>query len=237
MQNNRFYIEEITADGSPTLRVKSSIDLNLSEQMHHSAGAASETIYIYGEAIRLAQNHWKAMQTSFAVVGLGLGYIEMLIALTTEFQFGKITSFEIENQLIENFKAWIKNPDVEGSVYSQALLKLAEKSNKSVDVIAFKNKILVCDIKFRGEVDALEVQNKKNQVICYDAFSKSTDSPLWEDSFLENFIENYCGDKCIFASYAKTGSLTRALKNKGFRLINKKGFAGKREATLATRGL
>ena len=89
MQNNKFFSQEITADGSPTLKS--------TEKMHHWAGAASETIYIYGDAVSLAQQKLNSAEIQYLVLGLGLGYIEMMIALMTDFKFKKILSFEINH--------------------------------------------------------------------------------------------------------------------------------------------
>ena len=42
---------------------------------------------------------------------------------------------------------------------------------------------------------------------------------------------------CYFSTYAATGNLKRALKEKGFLLEKKAGFGFKRESTFATRSL
>ena len=232
MQNNKFFSQEITDDGSPTLKS--------TEKMHHWAGAASETIYIYGDAVSLAQQKLNSAEIQYLVLGLGLGYIEMMIALMTDFKFKKILSFEINHDLINNFESWCKSSSGD-SIYDQVFLCLSEKMNIKYSLADFKvkmkQKLMNQDLEIVGDIFEnfhLLYQNKFH-VICFDAFSSQTDDHLWTDEFIGKFIDYFCSEKCIFASYAKTGVLNRKLKNKNFNLFQKKGFSGKRESTLALR--
>lgn len=78
------------------------------------------------------------------------------------------------------------------------------------------------------------VSQKKFNVIFYDAFSSNTQSELWSEEFLNKFIIQFSDPSfCIFSTYAKVGSLNRSLKSNQFQFIVKKGFANKRESTLA----
>lgn len=82
------------------------------------------------------------------------------------------------------------------------------------------------------------VGQKKFNVIFYDAFSSNTQSELWSEEFLNKFIIQFSDPNfCIFSTYAKVGSLNRSLKNNQFQFIAKKGFANKRESTLALKYL
>ena len=69
-----------TGDGSPTLKwLKGTKGYHGEpETMHHMGGAYSETQGIYGEILREIFPHGKGSVVS---VGLGLGYIEMLVAV------------------------------------------------------------------------------------------------------------------------------------------------------------
>ncbi|HWU43667.1 MAG TPA: MnmC family methyltransferase [Bdellovibrio sp.] len=109
---------EITGDGSPSLRLLTSVDpsKDRGESMHHSGGAASETDLIYGEPIR--EIFGKISKPHFLVVGLGLGYIELVIArealragvgagTSSGVEVGLITSYESVPELRESFFGWL----------------------------------------------------------------------------------------------------------------------------------
>ena len=95
---------------------------------------------------------------------------------------------------------------------------------------------------FRGVLDSKELNPEKRDLYCmnvifYDAYSSKTHPELWEESFLDQFIQKFCDPLCAFSSYAKVGSLNRMLKKHGF-VVDKKslGFASKRQSTRAFRG-
>ncbi len=228
---NQFLIVE-TSDGSPTLR----LNTQDSEAMHHSAGAASETVYIYGAALSLARDLFKTDQIRHMVIGLGLGYIEILIALMTHFQFQTIDSFEVEEKLVTQFKNWIFKE--ESLIHDQVIAKLSKFSNvryeKNFFISQFQEKINSNIFKIHQQINMNSV-DKKFQIIHYDAFSSTTDQTLWSEEWLSRFINKYCDQHCVFVTYAKTGILNRVLKKAGFKMIKKAGFAGKRESTLAYR--
>ena len=211
-------------DGSPE-------DPLYTEQMHYSTGAASETIYIYGEAIKQAHGLMSSRDTNYLVVGLGLGYIEILISLMTGGDFKHIQSFEKDEGLITDFSNWCDLQDL--NLYDQVFQSLADqlqiKAVPSAVKTDLKNK-LVIQPALR---DPQNVSSQKFNVICYDAFSSLMDQKLWDEDFLNQFIKTYSAALCVFASYSKTGALNRALKQNGFTLIDRKGFSTKRECTLA----
>ena len=232
MQNNRLKLVEITQDGSPTIRMNgSSLDPLYTEQMHYSTGAASETIYIYGEAVRQAQALISAAKSRYLVVGLGLGYIEILISLMTRGEFKHILSFEKDEDLVRDFSDW--RDLKEFKLYDQVTQSLLDQLQISLplDVVkaSLKNK-LTLNAALESPLNA---GSEKFNVICYDAFSSKMDTQLWEADFLDQFFREYSADQCVFASYSRTGALNRALKKNGFKLIERKGFSTKRECTLA----
>lgn len=232
MQNNRLKLVEITKDGSPTLRMNGSLqDPLYTEQMHYSTGAASETIYIYGEAIKQAQAFIQSSESRYLVVGLGLGYIEVLISLMSRGNFKHILSFEKDADLIQDFLDWQNAQD--SNLYDQVTQSLIDQLHMkhSLDEVkrSLKDKL---EIKTALE-SPLNPTSQKFNVICYDAFSSKMDTKLWEADFLDRFVREYSADLCVFASYSKTGALNRALKQNGFKLIERKGFSTKRECTLA----
>ena len=96
---------------------------------------------------------------------------------------------------------------------------------------------------FRGVLDSKELNPERGEFCCrnivfYDAYSSKTHPELWEESFLDQFIQKFCDSQCAFSSYAKVGSLNRMLKKHGFVMDKKSlGFASKRQSTRAFRGL
>jgi hypothetical protein len=220
------FITELTADQSPTLRSVQSIEgVSVPESMHHSGGAAAETEYIYGEAIKLGLSIQKKL--NFSVVGLGLGYIEILISSLASGQ--QISSYEIDPELRINFQNWI-NGDDEFEIYDQVCRSL--KLDSEFVRHSFKNNKLILNAELNLEI----IFTEKNHIICFDAFSAKTSGSLWTEGFLDYFISNACADDCIFTTYACTGLLKRALVRQGFQLIPRSGFTGKRDSTLAVRG-
>ncbi len=213
-------------DGNPQ-------DPHYTEQMHYSTGAASETIFIYGEAIKKAQALMKNKDLNCLVVGLGLGYIEILISLMTGGEFKHILSFEKDDELILDFSAWCNRHD--SRLYDQVSQSLSTQLHieHPLDLvkIALKERLVIQS----ALVEPNNYSSDKFNVICYDAFSSLMDQKLWNFDFLNQFIQEYAADECIFASYAKTGNLNRALKQNGFTLITRKGFSTKRESTFAVK--
>ncbi|MCM2352262.1 MAG: MnmC family methyltransferase [Pseudobdellovibrio sp.] len=231
------FVIELTADGSPTLRLKSSNALHpekMPESMHHSGGAAAETLYIYTGPFKntlQALSELKQNQLSVGVVGLGLGYIELSVLQNLAANpaiSANLTSFEKEAELVEAFTAWLNGK--ENKTYDLICEKLSADKNK------IQNYSRLLDWKKLGELTAETSILQPFHFIAYDAFSQFTDGPLWTDEFLDFFLTQLCAKDCVFATYACTGNLKRALQRNGFLFIKRPGFSGKRDATLALRG-
>ena len=226
------FITELTADGSPTLRIKTENSANFSsenrpESMHHSAGAATETKYIYGEAARLLKK--TVVHPQICVVGLGLGYIELLMAeIFSEFI---IWSYEADDELSQSFLNWLEQKKSHLFIYDEVVKSLA--LDKEYILGQMKKNSLV--IKGALNLSTLTEGVQQFNLICFDAFSSKTTSALWTEEFLDFFIQKMCHKSCVFVTYACTGVLKRALKKNGFTLLPKKGFTGKRDCTLAFR--
>lgn len=229
------FIPEITADGSPTLRLKSSItdDYDLTRQsrpesMHHSGGAATETEYIYGQPLKHAFQLMPDFKTT--VVGLGLGYIEMILLSLGDSK--NILSFETDHELISAFVNWLKESST-SELHQKVCLSLQLNEKK---IRSHYNDQEFCFV--RAGLNSENYKNfRKSNVICFDAFSSKTTAHLWSEDFLTDFIAQHSEDDAVFTTYACTGSLKRALRKNNFEFMNRKGFTGKRDSTLAVRGL
>lgn len=220
-----------TADGSPSF-------VGETEAMHNRAGAYTETQYIYGEAIRsqIGANIWRVL-----VVGLGLGYIELLAAAESVKQNKplELLSYEADPNLVEAFLRWLSGKD---SVYSQVYDRILSFliRDYACDGAYLKAKLygLYEDKKWkiRGYLtpESLPSEMKYN-IILYDAFSGKSTPDVWTPEFLEKFLVAASAPDAVFATYACTGVLKRALAAAGFEVEKRPGFSGKRDCTFATR--
>jgi hypothetical protein len=226
-----------TQDGSPTLKA---LDLSTQESMHHSGGAWSETLYIYGTALELLnqiQKPWRVLS-----VGLGLAYNEMMtFAALSENQqkLQALTSFEAHTFLRESLDAWLnKEPCELSSIYDEV---------KTLCENQFDSKYLFTQLQEARQTQIWNIlgalgksdcgNSNPHELIYYDAYSSRSNPELWQEEFLSKFLAAYAAPQCIFATYACTGSLKRALSQQGFKLKRRAGFQGKRDSTLAIRGI
>ena len=232
------FVIELTGDGSPTLRLKNAnlqFPEKMPESMHHSGGAALETLYIYIEPFKntltAAAMELKLKELSLGVVGLGLGYIELSLLqnlIANPAISANLTSFEKETELVENLTAWLDGKN--NATYELICEKLSVKKAQVIE------KIQNLEWQKLGLLDFETKVSKPFNFVAYDAFSQFTDGPLWSDDFLDFFLTNLCDKDCVFSTYACTGNLKRALQRNGFLFIRRQGFTGKRDATLALRG-
>lgn len=227
-----------TEDGSPSLEVTY---LNgISERMHHFRGALTETLYVYGPAIAWGVD--QPLPVRVLSLGLGLAYNELLTIATA---LGRpdnqihLVSFELDQQLREAILSWLEDKDSSlASTLDQILALVAQTKNVRPQLL--KETGREWQRAKRWEIRAGFPQELRPhehfQVILYDAFSAKMDQPLWEETFLSDFLSQHSSPSTVFATYASTGALKRALKGHGFQLEAKVGFGGKKESTLAWRG-
>ena len=208
--------------------------------MHHSRGAATETIYIYGDVID-ETNARLTLGCKTCIVGLGLGYIEICWALSLiklnikpSMQM-TFDSFEIVPELRQNFLHWIRS-DESAIIYDEIVGKL----NGAISSMQVKNVLreaLQNGSSLYGDLKEFTDPKQKWNLICYDAFSRKTNEGLWSYEFLDSFFTNFTASDCVFTTYACTAILRKTLEKNGFELTNREGFSGKRESTLAHKKL
>lgn len=237
---------EITADQSPTLRLlkPNYPDATHGESMHHSGGACAETNLIYGNPIRdIVQ---KIENPSFLIVGLGLGYIEMVIAreaLLAGRSVAKITSFESVPELREFFFAWIHgklevlSDEVQQTYQHVCDCVLQGTSLKTSDVQNFLKDHFKSLSDIEGELLEESTLTLRYHCILYDAFSSKTTPHLWSEEFLTKVLKQGAQERCAFSTYACRVSLKKSLADEGFEVIVRPGFQGKRNSTLGLRSL
>ena len=228
----------ITQDGSPTLIWRRND--GYAEKMHHSGGALSESFYIYHHALQnTLERGWPPRLLS---VGLGLAYNE-LIAIGQLVRSGvadwKMWSFESEAFLRDSFRAWLIESDCALSpTYTQILTVISQRLDLSPTTLKNATRDALTTGQWvlgRAFPPSMEVEMGPITCVFYDAYSKKMHPELWVEEDLRQQLERWLDTRCVFATYAATGGLNRALRALGFSLQSRPGFLGKRESTLAIR--
>lgn len=230
---------EITGDGSPSLRLLESKDplRDKGEAMHHSGGALSETELIYGTVIK--ECFARVEQPHFCVVGLGLGYIELLIAreALARGQSFLLTSYELRTELRDFFRAFICDevlpPEIR-ETYQKVLSSLSLDEDHQKMKGQLKKALEKGLFKIQGGLNENNFPTTPVNCISYDAYSSKTDPELWDEDFLKKFLSTVSADLCWLSTYASRGSLKRALQAAGYEVETLMGFQGKRNSTKAT---
>lgn len=230
MQNHAHFDVLWTGDGSPSLRGES-------ESMHHLGGAYAETQYIYGDALRRLETWQDLTQWNILIVGLGLGYIELLTmaeALKADKKLHLLT-YEIEPSLVELFLSWLKGHS-ENLVFDR-MLDFFKKDYPEWDLkVELQQLYAQGDWKIEGALNNNSLPNRTYQAILFDAFSGKTTPDLWTEEFLQLFLaQTTSTSPAIFSTYACTGVLKRTLAQAGFTVEKRIGFFGKRNATLGVK--
>ncbi|MGZ3768256.1 MAG: MnmC family methyltransferase [Bdellovibrio sp.] len=240
---------EITGDGSPSLRLLASVDPEKykGESMHHSGGACAETLLIYGTPIRQVLE--KVENPRFLIVGLGLGYIELVIAREalllgkSAAQVSLITSYESVLELKEFFFKWLHGKKEELSIevwntYDSVLNHVIAGTELTAEVL---KSFLTVHFKTLSDIQDAITNDvclpSKYHCILYDAFSSKTNPFLWEEEFLTGLLHLGAAEQCVLSTYACKGSLKRALRKEGFEVVVREGFQGKRNSTLGIKNI
>lgn len=240
-----------TSDGSPSLQFW---DPNgTAEKMHHAGGALGETLFIYAPAVEYVFAN--KLPFRFVVGGLGLGYLEIMIAVLARKHKAPLSdvflcSFESETLFRESFLRWVKTGEdyyvdeeksaVRSKITSSFLEQLRVDASEA-DIRSDLNKLYLNENKvclngvweIKGDIrDAKKVHGS---AILYDMYSGTSDPDLWTEGFLLDLIERLAGSECVFATYASKGALTRALRKLNFEVDLRQGYLGKRHSTWAIR--
>lgn len=249
------FCEETTGDGSPTLRLlQTSVGDKPPESMHHSGGAAAETEQIYGPIGKLIFRQdfcRQGFSCRFLSVGLGLGYVEMMLARESlsapNSTLELLLSFESQPDLRRLFLDWVfdrRIPQPCQMTYDRVSHYVLKETPLTVAQIKkqlqswFSLKQWHLDGKLEAKLEeAREHSQARFSGIFYDAFSAKTNEGLWSEVFLVEFLETFADEFCLLSTYACLGNLKRALNKQNFKMIRRKGFCGKRNSTFAYRGI
>ncbi|MCA8939422.1 MAG: hypothetical protein KDB07_06430 [Planctomycetes bacterium] len=217
-----------TDDGSPTIRPTGG------EAMHSLRGAISETEYCYAQPWRAAHAQGAS---SLMVVGLGLAAIEMLVSSHPP---DRLHSFEAEPALRGALVAWLEGKSAPlAEAYAAMASAAAKNLNRETDDIRLQLAQFRAEGRWQisGALALETLPDERFHMIAFDAYSEASSPDLWSEGFLKSLLERCCEEQALLSTYAAKGRLTRALREAGFEVRRREGFAGKRHATLAVRGL
>ncbi len=231
----------VTGDGSPTLTFAR--DDGYIEKMHHSAGAFSESLYIYHRGLTTALD--AGVPPAVISVGLGLAYNELicLAEFIKRGMTGTIWSFEALPVLREQFVRWAGagEPGATQATpeYTKIMEDICTRTEAHFGITGLKTRARTA--LESGELKVLKLFPEEASlvanagVIFYDAFSNKMSPELWQEEQLRRDLEPMLAPRALLCTYAQTGALKRVLKSLNFTLVDRPSFRGKRGCTLATR--
>lgn len=236
LEKTMTYLFYKTKDNSISVSLKNE---NVSTELMHSVdGAFSETIYLYEDVVKYVLNNTHSSHNIFLSLGLGMGYIEILVCAYTLKYFPnvnfKIYSYEKEPELREFFQKYILDKEIP-SVFQESydsILKLFCEYYE-LNCVDLKKELRKGNIIFCHEYNNnVNVELPVNGLF-FDAFSINTSPELWEDALIQKILKQ-CHKKCAaFATYAARTHLKKLLVEFGFQLQKKPGYGGKKESTFA----
>jgi hypothetical protein len=209
--------------------------------MHHSGGAWAETREVYGRVIQPTFDLLPESPPRFLSLGLGLGYIECLIAVTALQQSSlnwKCVSYELDPFLRNAFRAFIEGSLNQGEV-ARTYQRIFELSGEDPERLRLHLQQALQSGRWviEGPLRVGMLPPFLVNTYLWDAFSQETSPELWQEDFLNQFLRQSSdpSEWCRLSSYACVGPLKRALKAQKFLVQTPPGFHGKRNSTMATR--
>ncbi len=238
---------ENTLDGSPTLRLMPQLQFQNErrESMHHSGGAFSESLYIYGQIIDEAMKKLRldSVPVRTLSLGLGLGYNELLTAAFAlkhqqESTF-ELDSYEIVPGLVQSFLSFCRGESLSSEISATYRQLLTHYENHFQIEGQKLLQVLVAALdqgRWQIKEDFISSSKTPCHVLLYDAFSGKTDDRLWTEEFLAENLQTCSCENALFATYACRASLKKSLTAAGYEVVVRDGFLGKRNSTQGRRG-
>ncbi len=221
----------ITKDGSPSLAFFKD---GFSQMMHSSQGAYAETEFVYGKALDLVFKTFESVDC--LSVGLGFGYVELSAFVRAKTATLQLISYEKEARLRTALLKFIEGKNSEfDSCYEKIFSMYSKEYNFDEDTL--KSFFKGPNFQLRETLIINSPPKETFNCILFDPFCSKFSPEFWTESDLNVFLQTVAQEKCVFATYAATGALSRSLKAAGFKKLKHKGFAGKREFTLATKNI
>lgn len=209
-----------TADGSLTL-----YNLKVAEHYHSKNGALQESIHVFlNMGLRYFLSLQKTEKVNIMEVGFGTG----LNFLTTadycalnkiQVNYTGIEAHPLPLNLISEtgYKQYIDD-----SLWHAFIEKYQQSFKKTIPLN------LNCKLKLENKEIINYREEKKFDVIYFDAFAVIRQPEIWSDESLSH-VCSFLKPGGVFVTYAITGNLKRCLKSLGFNIQKAPGAAGKRE--------
>jgi tRNA U34 5-methylaminomethyl-2-thiouridine-forming methyltransferase MnmC len=153
-----------------------------------------------------------------------------------------LESFELVPELKEYFTLWLRghalNNDIQ-EVYDQVLKHVLKDSDVEAQKLKdfLWQKLESRDLTLQGPLDSHSVFRVRAHCLLFDAFSAKTSPELWTEEFLVEFFNKATENDAMVSTYASRTTLKKALKTAEFFVEVREGFQGKRNSTLAFKGL
>jgi len=211
-----------THDGSFTL-----FNETLNETYHSTHGARQEALHVF---IKNGLEEVNQMPLNILEVGLGTGLNAMLTFSQTKekaIHYAALEPFPIDKVILAEIIKCNAINNSETALWNQ--LAFAE----SDEIKSINNNSTFC--WHQQTLQAFE-PNERFDLIYFDAFAPNKQSEMWDISIFEK-LYSLMNDGAILVTYCAQGQFKRNLKAAGFTAEAKPGPPGKREMTVAYKGI
>lgn len=213
--NHRIYM----TDDGPSLYSE-----NYAEAFHNSAGAKGETLHNFIEGCEIGIKARKGSINILEIgLGTGLGYAltcQELLGYQGKFTF---ITCEKDPALVE----WAKQQNIPSCFPNFSDFKRVGSILK-----ASKNRYTLIVLLGDATSTLSEAKLPPIDAIYHDPFSPKKNPELWSKEFFL-VLKKLSSSKGILSTYSAASSIRTSLKQAGFRVERRAGFAFKRESTRA----
>lgn len=215
-----------TDDGSHSLYAE-----HLKEQYHSKNGAINESNHVFIQAgLHFAIKHFANIHILEIGLGTGLNTILSLKenkSLHKNIQYNALEPFPIQKEIAQQ----LNYVSLLGSEFESAFEKIhSDEWGKEIE--------LAPNFHFKKLLQKLEdwENDKKYNLIYFDAFSPATQPELWTKSVFEKIAGLLMDNGCL-VTYCAKGEVKRLLKSAGLVVESLPGPIGKREMVRAIKHL
>jgi tRNA U34 5-methylaminomethyl-2-thiouridine-forming methyltransferase MnmC len=215
----------ITSDGSHSLLNKA-----MDETYHSRHGAMQESLHVFirhGLEFVLAMNLGGSIR--ILEIGFGTGLNAMLTA-----QHSSVNSITVEYSSLEAFPVeealWSKL-NYSNSPATEKLFTQLHRAEWDSPIQILPNFTL---IKRKATLQAVDLGDKKFDLVFYDAFAPNKQPEMWELPVLDK-VTHKLNTGGVFVTYCAKGQLKRDLRSLGFEVETLSGPPGKKEMIRATK--
>lgn len=210
-----------TGDGSYTL-----FSEHFQETCHSSSGAKEETLLHYIKGCQIESkarelDHLAILEVGF---GLGIGFLTTLEVLSNHQKPWTFLSLEMDEELLEWFKA--QHPELNLEWSQSENVKILSGVSQQV------NLIILCG-NARETLPTYSKQHPlKWNAIYQDAFSPKKNPILWTKEWFE-FLKSHSATDVQLSTYSASTAIRKSLLESGWSLQKGEKFGPKRTSTRA----